>query len=52
MNLVTLPQSLFVFYGALVLMCGVGLGVVVGRNWKRRGAVTEPGHPMYCFVAQ
>lgn len=45
MNLITLPQTLFVFYGALVLTCGVGLGVVVGRNWKRRGADSEPGPP-------
>ena len=42
MNLVTLPQTLFVFYGALVLTCGVGLGVIVGHNWKRRSAASEP----------
>jgi hypothetical protein len=45
MNLVTLPQTLFVFYGALVLTCGVCLGVIVGRNWKRRDAITEPEPP-------
>ena len=45
MNLITLPQALFVFYGALVLTCGVGLGVVVGRNWKRRRAYSEPEPP-------
>jgi hypothetical protein len=42
MDLVTLPQALFIFYGALVLTCGVGLGVIVGRNWKRRSAASEP----------
>ncbi len=45
MNLITLPQALFVFYGALVLTCGVGLGVVVGRNWKRRRTDSEPEPP-------
>jgi hypothetical protein len=45
MSLVTLPQALFVFYGALVLTCGVGLGVVVGRNWKRRSTDREPEPP-------
>jgi len=45
MNLITLPQALFVFYGALVLTCGVGLGVVVGRNWKRRRVNSEPEPP-------
>ena len=45
MDLVTLPQPLFVFYGALVLACGVALGVIVGRNWKRRPVVKDPQPP-------
>ena len=45
MDLVTLPQALLVFYGALVLSCGVGLGVVVGRNLKRRVAAGDPEPP-------
>jgi hypothetical protein len=35
MDMVMLPQALFIFYGALVLACGVGLGVVVGRQVRR-----------------
>ena len=44
MELVTLPHALFVTYGGLVLSCGVALGVVVGRSWKRRppGGAPEP----------
>ena len=45
MDLVTLPHGLLEFYGALVLACGVVLGVVVGRNWKRRLTVTDPEPP-------
>lgn len=45
MNLITLPQALFVFYGALVLTCGMALGVVIGRTWKRRGVDGEPEPP-------
>jgi len=45
MDLVTLPQMLFVFYGALVLSCGVGLGMIVGRNWKRRQPPSAPQPP-------
>jgi hypothetical protein len=45
MDLVSLPQALFVFYGALVLSCGVGLGVVLGRNLKRRIRANEPEPP-------
>ena len=36
MEFVTVPQALFAFYGGIVLSCGVALGVVVGRNLKRR----------------
>jgi hypothetical protein len=32
MDFVTIPQGLFVFYGALILGCGAGLGIIVGRN--------------------
>ena len=42
MNFVTLPQALFVFYGTLVLACGVGLGVIIGRNWGRRRTTLPP----------
>ena len=45
MDLVTLPHGLLEFYGALVLACGVILGVVVGRNWKRRPTATDPEPP-------
>ena len=45
MDLVTLPQGLFVFYGALVLACGGVLGAIIGRNWKRLRAATEPEPP-------
>ena len=45
MDFVTLPQSLFIFYGALVLGCGAVLGVVVGRNWKRRSLPGTPEPP-------
>jgi hypothetical protein len=45
MDFVTLPQGLFIFYGALVLCCGVSLGVIAGRNWKRRPTATEPQPP-------
>ena len=42
MDFVTLPHGLFVFYGALVLGCGVVLGVVIGRNLRRRPASPPP----------
>jgi hypothetical protein len=42
MDFVTLPYGLFVFYGALVLGCGIGLGVVMGRNWARRRGESPP----------
>lgn len=42
MSFVTLPQALFVFYGALVLSCGIALGIVVGRNWSRRAPTKSP----------
>ena len=43
MDFVTLPQGLFVFYGALVLSCGIGLGIVLTRNWARlRGQDSPP----------
>ena len=43
MDFVTLPYGLFVFYGALVLACWIGLGAVIGRNWPRhRGKVPPP----------
>jgi hypothetical protein len=45
MEFVTLPQALFVFYGGLVLSCGIALGVVVGRNWKRRPPAGAPEPP-------
>jgi hypothetical protein len=45
MNFVTLPQPLFIFYGALVLGCGVALGVIAGRNWRRRSIVSDPQPP-------
>jgi hypothetical protein len=45
MEFVTLPHWLFLFYGALVLACGASLGVIVGRNWRRRPAATEPEPP-------
>ena len=45
MDLVTLPHGLLEFYGALVLACGVVLGVVVGRTWKRTPAATDPEPP-------
>ena len=45
MDFVTLPHGLFLFYGALVLSCGVTFGVIVGRNWKRRAALSDPTPP-------
>ena len=45
MDLVTLPQALFVFYGALVLTCGVALGVIAGRRWSRPSSTTTPEPP-------
>ncbi len=45
MDLVTLPQSLFIFYGALVLSCGVVLGTVIGRNLLRRRPSPTPEPP-------
>jgi hypothetical protein len=34
MELVTIPQALLLFYGALVLGCGAALGVIAGRNLR------------------
>ena len=52
MDFVTLPYGLFVFYGALVLACGIGLGAVIGRNWPRhRGKVPPPAELLQCRVA-
>ena len=51
MDFVTLPQWLFIFYGALVLCCGVGLGVIAGRNRKRRPTATEPPELMQRRIA-
>jgi hypothetical protein len=45
MDFVTLPHGLFLFYGGLVLSCGVILGVIVGRNWKRRARGSDPVPP-------
>ena len=45
MELVILPQGLFIFYGALVLSCGVGLGTVLGRNLLRRRHAPIPEPP-------
>lgn len=45
MDLVTLPHGLLEFYGALVLTCGVCLGLVVGRNLRRRPPATNPEPP-------
>ena len=45
MDLVTLPQSLFITYGAVVLACGATLGVLVGRHWKRRASPLPPEPP-------
>ncbi len=42
MDLVTLPQALFVFYGALVLGCGGTLGFILGRNFGRPRRVPPP----------
>jgi len=45
MDLVTLPQGLFIFYGALVLSCGVVLGTVIGRNLLGRRQAPTPEPP-------
>ncbi len=36
MELIVLPQALMIFYGAVVLACGGGLGYILGRNVRRR----------------
>jgi hypothetical protein len=35
MDFVVIPQALLMFYGAVVLFCGGGLGFIAGRNRKR-----------------
>ena len=45
MDFVILPQGLFIFYGALVLGCGVVLGTVLGRNLLRRRQAPAPEPP-------
>ena len=45
MEFVMLPPGLFIFYGALVLSCGVGLGTVLGRNLLRRRHAPIPEPP-------
>ena len=45
MDLVTIPQSLLVAYGALVLVCGSVLGVIAARLWMRRVVQPQPEPP-------
>lgn len=35
MDFVVIPQALLMFYGAVVLLSGGGLGFIAGRNRKR-----------------
>ena len=52
MDFVTLPYGLFIFYGGLVLACGIGLGAVIGRNWPgRRGNSPPPAELLQRRVA-
>lgn len=45
MNLILMPWGLFVTYGAIILGCGATLGVIVGRNWRRRTRGPAPVPP-------
>lgn len=45
MDLVTIPQTLLIFYGALILSCGGALGVIAGRHWKGRSTPSNPKPP-------
>jgi len=42
MDLVTLPQTLLVFYGGVVLSCGAVLGFILGRSRYRTLSIPEP----------
>ena len=42
MDLIVIPQALLIFFGALVLGCGSVLGVVLGRNVRKRMSEPEP----------
>ena len=44
MDLIMLPQALFVFYGALILGCGSVLGFILGRNFQKE--ISEPDPPL------
>jgi hypothetical protein len=45
MDLVTIPQALLAFYGAVVLSCGAGLGIILGRNFGAKRQLPKPDGP-------